>query len=316
MTQSQSCMIITGPTGVGKTACVDQLAQNMDIEVINADMGQMYTPLSIGTAKPDWRNTTVPHHLFDIIDEPRDCTVTEYRERALHALSGVWRRQRVPVLVGGSLFYIKSLFFPPSYVTPETEIPYHGDSYTLWQLLQEIDPERANAIHPHDTYRVKRALAIWYATGYKPSSFTPQFMPPSSAYITFLTRDREDLYHRIDQRVYTMLENGWLDEVQKLSAPWKTFLQQKHILGYPEVIAYLENEISYDLLVEQIQKKTRSYAKRQITFWRSFGQQLTDAFAQNEHHAAYITSVSLSGLTGATCADMMHEWYQKGRCAT
>lgn len=228
----------------------------------------------------------------------------------------MWQRQRVPVLVGGSLFYIKSLFFPPSYIAPHTQVPHHGDAYTLWNQLYQVDPERANAIHPHDTYRVKRALAIWYTTGYKPSLFTPQFEPPSSAYITFLTRNRDDLYHRIDQRVYTMLEAGWLEEVEHLSETWKTFLQQKHILGYPEIIAYLNDHISYEALVEQIQKKTRSYAKRQITFWRSLEKQLMQAFTDDAMHAGYITTMSLSDMRGSECAEMMHSWYTKGERAT
>ncbi len=309
---AQSCIIITGPTGVGKTACVDELATRFPIEIVNVDMGQMYTPLSIGTAKPDWRNSDIPHHAFDIIDEPRDFSVTEYRLHVLQALTDIWRREKTPVLVGGSLFYIKSIFFPPSYTPSNLDFSEDTDPYALWNHLYAIDPDRAQAIHPNDVYRVRRALAIWYTTGYRPSTFQPKFMPPSSAYIAFLNRDRNELYKRIDRRTHDMLASGWIQEVENLSEDWKSFLQQKHILGYPEVIAYINGDITYHELVTRVQKKTRAYAKRQITFWRSLQKQLIDAFAEHSEYSGYITSLSLTEQDYASCAHMIHQWYAKG----
>lgn len=105
--------IITGPTASGKTAFADQLAQLLDCEVINVDVGQFYTPLSVGTAKPDWKKFAYPCHLFDILDEPKDLTVVQYRTMVLEKVKEIQNRGRTPVLVGGSLFYIKSIFSHP-----------------------------------------------------------------------------------------------------------------------------------------------------------------------------------------------------------
>ena len=105
--------IITGPTGVGKTDFVLKLADHLPIEIINADVGQFYAPLNIGTAKPDWRHEHVPHHLFDILDEPRSMTVIQYRTLAHSLIQECWARNTIPFFVGGSFFYIQSLLFPP-----------------------------------------------------------------------------------------------------------------------------------------------------------------------------------------------------------
>ena len=292
-----ACIIITGPTGVGKTEFIDHIAQQLPIEVINADVGQMYTPLSIGTAKPDWRNADVPHHLFDLFDVPRDCSVAEYRNYVIDAIHTIYQRGNIPTIVGGSLFYVKGLFFPPPHlphVQRDAE-PQSKNSTALWNQLYRIDPERANAIHPHDTYRIKRALAIWNTTGEKPSTFQPQFSPvAATASITCVTRERDELYRRIDRRVREMLDEGWITETEHLSDEWKAFLQRKHIIGYPDIIEYLNNACSYDTMIDRIQQKTRAYAKRQLTFWRSFSKQMTHAYADNAAYTSLIETVSLS----------------------
>ena len=106
-------IIIYGPTGVGKTECADYIASRLPIEIINCDMGQFYTPLSIGTAKPDWKAASVPHHLFDVIDTPKLFTVLEYRKRVQAIVHTIWKANKIPIIIGGSSFYISSLFFPP-----------------------------------------------------------------------------------------------------------------------------------------------------------------------------------------------------------
>ncbi len=113
MENASYTLIITGPTASGKTDLSLAIAREIDAEIINGDVGQFYTPLSVGTAKPDWRNQEVPHHLFDIISEPQDFSVSAYRQLVIDTAEKVWQRGRLPIIVGGSLFYIKSLFFPP-----------------------------------------------------------------------------------------------------------------------------------------------------------------------------------------------------------
>ena len=136
---------IFGPTGVGKTDFVNQLTKSSSIfEVVNADMGQMYVPLSIGTAKPDLESTDVPHHLFNIIETPDYYSVQKYYEEAKKVINDIWSRDKVPIIVGGSGFYLKSLFFP-IHVNKVTS--NHLDIEVSWENLHKVDPLRANCIH-------------------------------------------------------------------------------------------------------------------------------------------------------------------------
>ena len=281
-------IIISGPTGVGKSDLAVKLAQTMPAEIINGDMGQLYTPLTIGTAKPDWRAEPVPHHLFDILDEPINFSVTQYREKLLETMRAVWARGKIPIVVGGSSFYIKSIFFAP--VDPDDnrssrviasaivsrDTNGHPELTTqLWQRLHEIDALRASQINPNDRYRIVRALELWEKTGTLPSQLKPQFEAPANFLMLFVTRDREELYENINKRVVAMINHGWIGEVQKLSPAWQEFLQQKKLIGYPEIIDYIKNgERNIAPLITKIQQKTRNYAKRQLTFWRMLEQQL------------------------------------------
>ena len=313
---NRTCIVVTGPTGVGKTGFVDYLAKKLPIEVINADVGQLYTPLTIGTAKPDLSAISVPHHGFNVLDTPRNFTVTAYRDMVLPLLEQIYNRNTIPVFVGGSLFYIKSIFFPPAYVPQRKAYePPETKSNNLWQQVHAIDPERARAIHPNDTYRLQRALAIWYETGQKPSTFVPQFAPPASAHVSFLSRERAALYERINERTHTMLANGWIAEVQNLDAAWWDFLRHKNLIGYPDIITYLENGMSYDELVDTIQRKTRLYAKRQITFWRSLRTHVIDAYAQHEQYTAHVETVHIDEIDGNSHADAIATYVQGERNA-
>lgn len=291
-------LILCGPTGTGKTDLSYELAKKYPIEIINCDIGQFYKPLTIGTAKPAWKNQVMQHHLFDVIAEPKNFSVTEYRERVETLLQEIWARNALPVVVGGSMFYIKALFFPPLIgqnakqdvnVTITSELTSKDTmtltSKELWEKLFSIDPQRALCLHQNDTYRIKRALDLWHTSGgVLPSSCKPIFKPLAPFHITFIVREREELYARIDERVKVMIKEGWIEEVAFLSSSWQSFLKQKKILGYPEIISWLqENRASSHIipevaiqeckqsetLVQAIQKKTRNYAKRQITFWQS-----------------------------------------------
>ncbi len=290
-------LIIYGPTAVGKTELANELAQQMSAEIINMDVGQFYAPLTIGTAKPDWRNAKVPHHLFDIIDEPRNCTVAEYRTLVSETLEKVWGNKALPILVGGSGFYLKSLFFPPLVqVRVKRDYPTDVD---LWQLLYDIDPERAAEIDRHDIYRIKRALDIWYATGEKPSAYQPQYDPLAPAIIINVTRERQELRKRIDTRVIEMIEAGWVDEVAQLQeTEWKAFIQEKKIIGYNELFEYLaakKTAKKLEQVVRKIQARTRQYAKRQITFWRMLERALRQA-AQSVDTPVTVESVNLTSI--------------------
>jgi len=282
-------IVITGPTGVGKTALVDDLAKKLrfPIEVINADMGQLYTLLTIGTAKPDLSKQRVPHHMFDIIYDPEDYTASEYRKAVLATMHEITKRGAVPVLVGGSGFYVATLFYPPCEMPQDDkEVTSLQDKPTqeLWEKLHAIDPARAKKLHKNDRYRIERALRLWYQTGMQPSLCEPIFEPPGHCALYFLTRDREELHERINKRTKVMIEQGWLDEVKNLPEAWHEFLQTKKLIGYPEIITYLKEqelgilpEDAYEQLLDRIRQKTRGYAKRQITFWNRLKKRLQDS---------------------------------------
>ncbi len=270
-------IIVHGPTGVGKTECITRIAQTIPIEIINGDMGQLYEPFSIGTAKPDWCNELVPHHLFDVLKEPIDYTAITYRAEVERIMHVCWERKTIPVIVGGTLFYGQSLFFPPmahsdTYIDNSlfNEIK---DTRVLWNQLHVVDPLRAEKIGPTDRYRIIRALQLIHQ-GLQPSTLEPVYNPiEGTALVIFLKRERSILYQRINERVIQMFEAGWIDEVRRIyGTVWQNFLERKKLIGYTEILTYIkEAEIvpeAYDAMVSLIQQKTRHYAKRQETFWR------------------------------------------------
>lgn len=284
MKKKKPIIILYGPTGVGKSDCALELGNRLNGEIINMDMGALYTPLTIGTAKPDWKKYAIPHHLFDVINTPRNLTVVEYRALLLPLVDDIFARGKTPILVGGSGFYLKSLFFPPSGVTTQESSEYARiPDKELWNHLRMIDADRANSINPNDLYRIRRALDIWYTTGIAPSQYEPKFEPVAPFALFFLTREREKLYARIDQRVKDMLDTGWKTEVKQLmNSPWEQFIHEKKIIGYDDILNYFGTKQTITdkkILVEKIQTKTRNYAKRQFTFWRSLQKDLQDALS-------------------------------------
>jgi tRNA dimethylallyltransferase len=280
-------LIIYGPTAVGKTDCALGIANHIPAEIINMDVGQFYTPLSIGTAKPDWQQSPIPHHLFDILDTPSNFTISDYRDRVYKLIGDIIARKKVPILVGGSGFYLYSLLFCAAHsdnsegshydAPPAEKKEPSAPSVELWQELHLIDPVRADSIDPSDRYRIERALDIWHRTKKLPSSFIPIYNPQADYSIIFMGRDRQDLVERIAQRVDQMLETGWIEEAQKLcNTDWQQFLCKKNLIGYPEIFQYLSNsrQSSLSHVSNAISIRTRQYAKRQFTFWRKLEREI------------------------------------------
>lgn len=268
-------IIIAGPTGVGKTELSLKLAAQLKSPaIINADLGQFYTPLTIGTAKPDWCHEPVPHYLFDILDQPENFTAFQYRRlviELLEKLNSVIANNRsntTPILVGGSGFYLQALFFkspldklypeasdnsPAFYDNNSTENFFKKnldlknlkllEDLKLWEKLNLIDPVRARELNSHDHYRIQRALEIWQKYKILPSQAKPEYAPivPQTQKIKLLilTRDLPELYARIDQRVLEMLDAGWATEVQNLvDTPWEKFLLAKRLIGYDDLLKF------------------------------------------------------------------------------
>ncbi len=214
-------IIIVGATASGKTLLSERIAQEINGEIINADAGQMYVPLTVGTAKPDWQKKPFKCHLFDVFNEPIECNVLAYRTRVIEIVHDICTQKKVPIIVGGSLFYSKSLLFPPREYNGLNEqkaaINFSQPTEVLWGLLQEIDPERAAVIHINDRYRVERALKIWQQTGQKPSVLQPLFDPPFHTLMVSIELPRTILYDRINQRTEEMIRyGGGVEEGEKI----------------------------------------------------------------------------------------------------
>jgi tRNA dimethylallyltransferase len=286
-------ILLYGPTGAGKSDLALTLSVYLPIEIINMDVGQFYTPLTIGTAKPDWSSNAVPHHFFDILDRPIHFTAFEYRRRLLPLIEAIRNRGNVPVVVGGSGFYVKSLLFPLcSFETHmqsnvAEKIPDEKATMPLWDQLYAIDAERAKSIQLNDTYRLARALDLWRSTGIRPSTYKPTYANDlGDCHLIWIDRTREDLYARINSRVPIMFERGWIHEVKNLDKDWIAFILQKKIIGYNEIATFMQAPSSfqdsehYDTLVAVIAQRTRHYARRQILFWRTLERELHDARRQ------------------------------------
>lgn len=265
-------ILISGATATGKSSFAIDVARQVSGEIINADIGSFYKILTTGVAKPDWQGSDIPHHLFDVLKEPELYSVVKFREHITNLIQEIWDRGNVPVIVGGSAFYIKSFFYkqhdiPGVQKAADALDQSSAASEVLWQKLNIVDQDRAKMIDPQDRYRVVRALAIWQATGQKPSRFTQEFKPLSPYYFIICDRDRKDLYQRIDQRTHHMFDEGWVQEVENLrGTKWEQFLIRKKMIGYDNLLQVLNENKDPKCTIPIIQQKTRNYAKRQVTF--------------------------------------------------
>jgi tRNA dimethylallyltransferase len=280
-------VVIVGPTAVGKTALSIGLAQNLNGEIISGDSMQVYRGMDIGTAKASPKEREmVPHHLLDIKDPHQSFSVAEFQSLALEAIGEISQRGRLPILVGGTGLYIKSVLYYPHYPfgeeTPETEIRTRWQEFVnrmgsqaLWEEAHKVDPVSAARLHPNDTRRLIRVLEVYETTGIPLSSLQPQadeaeLTSPFRFVMIGLTMPREMLYQRINQRVEQMIRDGLIDEVRSLlqnGVPETATSMQS--LGYKEVIPYLKGGATLEETIELIQRRTRQFAKRQLTWFRN-----------------------------------------------
>lgn len=292
---------ILGPTGVGKSDFALAFAAACNGEIINCDVGQFYVPLTIGTAKPAWKEEKIPHHLFDILTEPQDYSVMSYRIAVSTAIDEIRQRGKTPLIVGGSLFYAQALFFPPCDRSAAASDNFASSNFAsfstkeLWEQLAAIDSERAQALHPNDRYRIERALTLWTTTGVRPSTCKPRYAPIVSDWrICYVTRERASLYDRINRRTEQMIHHGgWIEEVRALDPRWYPFVRKKGLIGYGEIIDALQQGTPERELITMIQQETRHYAKRQGTFWRSMQRRLTEQIAKGADGEIVVLNLTL-----------------------
>ncbi len=275
-------VLLAGPTAVGKTAASIHLAKALDGEIISGDSMQVFRGFDIGTAKiKPAEMEGVAHHLIDILAPEATFSAAEFQALADEKIREIAGRGHVPILVGGTGFYINSVLYEyhfaqagedPSYRQALRQILEKQGPEALMQQLETVDPQSAARLHLHDTKRIMRALEVYHVTGRPMSEAAAgvdKHIPRYKMVYQALNLERQKLYERIDQRVETMLAQGWLDEVKKLLAQGvPKDCQAMQGLGYRQLIAYLEGAESWERTVELIKRDTRHFAKRQLTWFR------------------------------------------------
>lgn len=276
-------VIIAGPTAVGKTEISIQLAHAINGEIISADSMQVYKRMDIGSAKimPD-EMQGIRHHLIDVLEPTEEFNIVRFQKMAKMAVDEIISKGKIPILVGGTGFYIQSLLYDIDFreeenidATIRSSLQLFAETNgkeALHERLKEIDPEAAEAIPPGNVKRVIRAIEFYETHHEKISSHNKEQKEKESPYdfaFFVLTDERPLLYERIDKRVNLMLEKGLIDEVRALKSEGLT---RSHIsmqgLGYKEILAWLEGEISLDEAVYILKRDTRHFAKRQITWFK------------------------------------------------
>jgi tRNA dimethylallyltransferase len=273
--------VLVGPTAVGKTTVALNLAEALGAEIVNADSMQVYRELDIGTAKPTpVERARVRHHLLDVTNPDEHYDAARYAKEAREIIAGLHRRGVPPLVVGGTGLYIKALLaglFRQDEAVPGVrarltqELADKGLP-ALRQRLTSLDPATAQRLAPGDTYRILRALEVVEATGRPISELHAGHNFGDRPYTTLklgLDLPREELYRRIDARVEVMLAQGWLEEVRRLLKRYPAGIKPLQALGYRHLVAYLEVRLPLPEAIEQTQKETRHYAKRQLTWFRA-----------------------------------------------
>lgn len=275
-------VVIAGPTGVGKTATSIELAKHLNGEIISADSMQIYRGMDIGTAKvTEEEMQGVPHHMIDIAEPTENFSVYRYVSMCKDAVSDILSQNKLPIIAGGTGLYIDSFLSDIDFTEVTSDKAYRtelenmalekGNEY-VHHMLMVADPISAQNIHPNNLKRVIRALEYYKTTGTTISSHNEESKKKESPYnccYICLTRDREELYERIDKRVDIMLEGGLVDEVKKLlNSGCTSEHTSMQALGYKEIIAYLTGDTDFEDAVAILKRDSRRYAKRQLTWFR------------------------------------------------
>ncbi|ERT69386.1 MULTISPECIES: tRNA (adenosine(37)-N6)-dimethylallyltransferase MiaA [Cetobacterium] len=267
-------IVIAGPTGVGKTELSIKLAKALNAEIISADSAQVYEEMNIGTAKIEEDEMQgIVHHMIDVVEPIKKYSVGDYQRKVDDILNS--NEEKNVLLVGGTGLYIDSVVRGLS-ALPESDLAIREklmseDGDKLFEILKEIDPESAESIHPNNKRRVERAVEVFYQTGEKFSILSKKNIKGNNFKFlkVALERDREHLYDRINLRVEIMMQNGLLEEVRYLYEKYGDVLKKINIIGYSELISYINQELTLEDAKELIKKNSRNYAKRQFTWFKN-----------------------------------------------
>lgn len=280
--EKKPLVILTGPTAVGKTSLSIALAEKIGGEIISADSMQVYRHMDIGTAKIKKEEMKgIPHFLVDVLEPDEEFHVVRFQQMAKEAMEGIYERGHVPIVVGGTGFYIQALLYdidfdenPGNHAYRETllKIAEEKGSGVLVDMLREKDPDALLTIHENNVKRVIRALEFYHDTGKKISEHNEEQRKKTSPYrfcYFVLNDERDKIYERINSRVDQMIEEGLVMEVKNLlEKGYAPSLVSMQGLGYKELVPYLRGEETLEDAVYTIKRDTRHFAKRQLTWFR------------------------------------------------
>ncbi len=272
-------LVICGPTASGKSALAVECARLLDGEIVSCDAFLIYRGLDIGTAKPtEEEKRGIPHHMIDVVPPTQGFSVSDFEEMALPIVEDILRRDKTPILCGGTGFYLNAILYAHAFgntpADPEIREKYEKiaaeeGGEVLHARLRTVDPESAEKLHPNDVKRVIRALEIFALTGRKKSEQADRDVPRFPFEAFKFEYPREELYCRIDKRVDEMLARGLVEEVQGLlQSGVPEDVQCMQGIGYKEVVESLKNGLMHSTMSDIIKKNTRNYAKRQETFFK------------------------------------------------
>ena len=275
-------IVLTGPTAVGKTRLSISLAKAIGGEIISADSMQVYKYMDIGSAKiMQSEMQGVPHYLVDELMPDEEFHIVRFQQMAKEAMEKIYAREHIPILVGGTGFYIQAVTRDIDFTQAEQDDGYRAEleklskekgSAFLHQMLMEVDPKSAENIHENNVKRVIRALEFYHQNGSPISAHNEEQQERTSPYklaYFVLNAPRELLYERIDRRVDEMMDKGLVSEVQRLKdMGYHRGMVSMQGLGYKEILAYLDGEMSLEEAVRILKRDTRHFAKRQLTWFR------------------------------------------------
>jgi tRNA dimethylallyltransferase len=280
--QDRPLVILTGPTAVGKTELSIRLAKAINGEIISADSMQVYRYMDIGTAKivPDMMQG-VKHYLIDEFEPDEEFNVVKFQEYTLRYMDEIYEKGKIPIIVGGTGFYIQAVLNDIDFTQTQTEQTYRKEledlaeqkgSEILYEMLRKVDEKSTQTIHQNNVKRVIRALEYFHQTGERISEHNKEQRSKESPYnfaYFVLNHERDILYKRIDRRVDLMMEQGLLKEVENLyKKGYSKDLVSMQGLGYKELIAYLEGECTLEEAIYILKRDTRHFAKRQLTWFK------------------------------------------------
>lgn len=274
-------IVICGPTASGKTALSIQLAKKINGEIVSADSMQIYEDMDIGTAKPTVEEMEgIKHYLIGNISPTVRYSVANFKRDAINAIDEIIKKGKTPIIVGGTGLYVDSLVHGIDYDDTEVDLEYRNQLEeiaknngldVLYSQAIKIDPLAMEKISNNDKKRIFRVLEIYHSTGKTKTEQEYESRKKENPYnyIVFaIDMERKKLYERINKRVDIMIENGLVEEVKNLIDKYEELPTAIQGLGYKEVVSYLNNEITYEEMVEKIKLETRHYAKRQLTWFR------------------------------------------------